>query len=526
MRTHIRLAALALAVAAVLAAGAVPPTASAQNLLSEFEDKTTAFTLDNGLTFVVVERPDAPVVSFHTYADVGSVNEPFGQTGIAHMFEHMAFKGTTTIGTKDIEKEMAALERQEEIYLELRREKAKGRQADSSRIADLEQQFKNAQEEAQSYIQDGEYENILERNGVSGLNAYTSADATGYIYSLPANKLELFFALEADRFKNPVLREFYTERDVVMEERRQRTESSPTGRLVEEFLTTAYKAHPYGNPTIGHMSDLQNLTRSEAKDFYAEHYTASNLTIGIAGDVDPEQVRAYAEEYFTILPEGDDPMPVTTEEPEQIGERRVVIREQTQPFTIVGYHRPSMYHENAPVYTILSDILSQGRTSRLYTALQETGQALQAQSISSFPGSKYESLFMVFGVPSRGVSPDSIEHAIYDELDKIKENGVTAEELERAKTRARANLIGQLDSNSGLARRFSRMEALTGDWRSVFERINEIEAITAEDVQRVAQETFTRSNRTVAMIKTTDEAQPQADASSSSSDASTADASQ
>ena len=497
----------------LLLALSASPVQAQQDLLGRFEEKVTTFTLDNGLDFVVVERHDAPVVSFATYTDVGSVNEPEGKTGIAHMFEHMAFKGTTTIGTKNIEKEMAALERMEDIYLKLRREKAKGGRADSARVAELQAQFKDAQNEAESYVKGGEFENILERNGVSGLNAYTSRDQTVYQYSLPANKLELFFALEADRFMNPVLREFYTERDVVMEERRGR-ESSPVGRLVEEFVTTAFKAHPYGNPTIGHMSDIQNLSRTDAKQFFDKYYSASNLTIGIAGDVNPDRVRELAQQYFARLPEGEDPMPVTTDEPEQLGERRVVVREQTQPALLVGYHRGSMFSENAPVYDVLADVLTGGRTSRLYERLVEQEKMLQVQAIPSFPGSKHESLFGIFGFPSRGVSADSVEHIVYDELEKIKENGITQEELERAKTRSRDQFIGQLDSNLGLAIQFAQKETLTGDWRNIFRELSEIEAVTAEDVRRVAKKTFKRSNRTVAMIKTqeTDDQQTTASA--------------
>ncbi len=480
---------------------AVPPAQAQQDLLSEFEKKVTTFTLDNGLDFVVIERHDAPVVSFATYADVGSVDEPEGKTGIAHMFEHMAFKGSTTIGTKNIEKEMDALRRQEEIYLKLRREQAKGPQADSSRIAKLEKQFEEAQEEAESHIKDGEFENILERNGVSDLNAYTSSDQTVYLYSLPANKLELFFALGSDRFTNPVLREFYTERDVVMEERRG-SESSPVGRLVEEFITTAFKAHPYGNPTIGHMSDIKNLSRTDAEQFFEKYYNASNLTIGISGDVDPDRVKELAEQYFSRLPEGERPLPITTEEPEQIGERRVVVREQSQPAVLIGYHRGNMHSENDPVYGVLEDVLTGGRTSRLHKRLVETEKALQVQAIPSFPGNKYESLFSIFTFPNRGVSPDSVEHIVYEELDKIANEGITQEELERAKTRARSDLIGELDSNLGLAIQFAQKKTLTGDWRNVFRELEELEAVTVEDVQRVAKEKFKRSNRTVAMIKT------------------------
>jgi predicted Zn-dependent peptidase len=249
-------AALAVATAALLVLGAPAAQAQRSDLLSEFEDKVTTFTLDNGLTFVVVERHDAPVASFVTYADVGSVDEPVGQTGIAHMFEHMAFKGTTTIGTENIERELELLEKQEEIAQKLRLERAEGAQADTARINELEAQLKKATERAKEPVVQNEFDRILSQAGMQGMNASTSADATRYFYSLPANKIELFFALESDRFKNPVLREFYTERDVVMEERRTRTESSPQGRLIEEMLAAAFKAHPYGQPTVGHMSDL------------------------------------------------------------------------------------------------------------------------------------------------------------------------------------------------------------------------------------------------------------------------------
>jgi len=505
-----------LLVAALLVGVGLAPVAHAQEggqaLLDQFEEKVTTFTLDNGLTFVVVERHDAPVVSFHTYADVGSINEPKGKTGVAHMFEHMAFKGTTSIGTKNIEEEMAALRRQERIYQQLRREQAKGPQADSARVQTLETQFEDATEQAESHIQGGEYESILEREGVTGMNAYTSPDGTGYMYNLPANKLELFFAMESDRFVNPVLREFYTERDVVMEERRG-SESRPQGRMFEAFLTTAFKAHPYGEPTIGYMSDLENLSRSDAQAFFERYYVAGNLTIGIAGDVEPDRVQALAEEYFGRLPEGDEPTPITTEEPEQMGERRVTIREQSQPMLVMGYHRGSMRSENAPVYRILSDVLTQGRTSRLYQSLVQTEKALAVQAIPSFPGNKYASLFSIFAYPNRDVSVDSLEHDIYAELDSVRQNGITQEELERAKTQARADLIGSLDSNSGLAQRLATMEALTGDWRTVFRRLDAIQAVTTADVKRVAQNTFQRDNRTVARIKSADSGgQPTADA--------------
>src|SRR5690606_32592879 len=337
--------------------------AAAQGLLETFEPSVTEFTLDNGLTFVVVERHEAPVVSFMTYADVGSVDEPKGQTGIAHMFEHMAFKGTTSVGTADLDAELAALEAEEAAYQRLRAARLGG--APPAEVERLEQAFVALRDSAKTLLEESAFERILERNGAVGLNAFTSADQTGYLYSLPSNKLELWFAMEADRFRHPVLREYYVERDVVMEERRMRTESNPIGRLFEEFVTTAFKAHPYGQPTVGHMSDLQSISRTEAEAFFDRYYAANNLTIAIVGDVDPAQVRQLAERYFGPPPRRPEPERIGTVEPPQLGERRVTLVEQAQPFVFVGYHRPGGYHEDDAAFQVLTDVLANGRTSRL-----------------------------------------------------------------------------------------------------------------------------------------------------------------
>ncbi len=484
----------------LIAAVGLVHSGKAESLLEQFEHKVTELTLENGLTFLVIERHEAPVVSFHTYADVGSANEPIGATGVAHMFEHMAFKGTTSIGTKDIEKEMAALKRQERIYKRLRRAQL-NRDTNPDKLDRLKKRFKKARKEAEKWSQAQEFERILKRAGVNGLNAYTSADATGYMYSLPANKVKLFFAMESDRFLNPVMREFYVERDVVMEERRQRVGSSPLGRLVEEWQAAAFIAHPYGQPTIGHMSDLKHLTRTQAREFFEAYYVPKNLTIAIAGDVDPDQIRKLAEKYFGRLPSQPPPLPIVTEEPKQRGERQVTLVESTQPYVLMGYHRPSIHSPDHATYLVLSDILSRGRTSRFYQNLVEKELALQANAFASFPGNKNPGLFGILGVPSKGVSPKKLEKAILDELDRLKTEAVSEQALERAKTRARSDLINGLDSNSGLAKQFSTFEALTGNWRNLFRQLDDIDAVDQDDVKRVAKETFKRSNRTVARIR-------------------------
>lgn len=487
------------AAAAGLALLLLAPAVRAQSLLDQFEPSVTEFTLDNGMTFVVVERRDAPVASFYTIADVGSVDEPVGQTGIAHMFEHMAFKGTTLIGTTDLDAELDALAEEEAAYLRLRDARERG--APQNEIDRLTEAFVTVRDTAKAFATDNEFDQIISRQGAVGLNASTSFDFTDYFYSLPSNRAELWFALEADRFLNPVLREFYQERDVVQEERRLRTESNPIGRLLEEFITTAFKAHPYGRPVVGHMADLQSISRTEAEAFYDTYYVPSNLTAVIVGDVDPAEMRAYAERYFGPIPRGEDPPPVRTVEPEQIGERRVTVVDDSQPLVLVGFQRPATSHPDDAAFTVLADILGRGRTSRLHEELVETGLTAAAQAAAAPFGGKYPTLFLTLAVPTPSADVVEVETTLLGVLDAVAQRGVTEEELDRAKTRARADLVGSLESNTGLARQLGIQQTLTGDWRSLFRQLDAISAVTAEDVQRVARETFRTNNRTVAVSR-------------------------
>jgi len=479
-----------------------PRLAQAQDL-AEFEKRMTEFTLNNGLKFLVLERPVAPVVSFHTYADAGSVDEVKGITGLAHLFEHMAFKGTKTIGTKNYAAEAKALQKCDELFAMIKAERRKGQQADKARVEELQKQFEQAQQEAQKYIVHDEYEEIFTQQGGAGFNAYTSNDATQYIVSLPSNKVELWMSLESDRFANPVLREFYKEKDVVMEERRL-MENSPGGRLGEEFDAIAYKAHPYGEPVIGHMSDLQTLTRPEAEVFFKNYYSPSNLTIAIVGDVDPKQIRTLAEKYFSGISSGPKPEPVETTEPPQRGERRVVVEDPSQPLLLAGFHRPEIGHSDNAVFETLAEIIGVGRTSRLYKSLVKE-KKIAASVYVSGGGDKYPGLFIFYVVPAKGRTNQECEQAVYAEIEKLKTEHVTKEELQKAKTRSRARLIRQLDSNPGLAAQLSFYHCLTGDWRNLFKQLDKIEKVTAEDIQRVAKEYFTSKNRTVGVIETTTE---------------------
>lgn len=478
--------------------------AQAQDLAA-FEKNVTEFTLDNGLNFIVVENHDAPVVTVLTYADVGSVDEVKGITGLAHVFEHMAFKGTTTIGAMDLEAEYAAMEKVDEIFDELRSERHKGHQADPERLASLEQAFEDAKKVARELGESSAMDEAIDRSGGTGLNATTSRDATRYFYSLPSNKLELFFSLESSRFLDPVLREFFIERDVVKEERRM-SESSPVGRLVEEMLSIAYKAHPYGEPTLGHMSDLDSMTRTEAMDFFKRYYGADNLTIIISGDADPAHVKELAHEYFDRLPAGPPIEPVETVEPPQQAERRVIMEDKSQPVLLMGYHKVDINHEDDVVFNVLSDILGNGRTSRLYKSLvKEQKSAIESYSFTDFPGSKYPNMMVFVSYPSKDHTAADNEKAIDEEVERIRNEEVTEEELSRAKVRARVNLIRQLDSNMGLALQMAYFHVLTGDWRNLFHSINAIDEVTAEDIKRVANQYLVPENRTVASIVTTED---------------------
>ncbi|MEE8348984.1 MAG: pitrilysin family protein [Acidobacteriota bacterium] len=469
--------------------------------LTDFEQKVHEFTLDNGLKFIVLERHEAPVVYFQTYADVGSVDEVKGITGMAHVFEHMAFKGSETVGSKDYEKEVEALAVVDEAFLDLKRARNQG--AGPERLTELEKRYLEAQESAGAYLVHDEFEEALIRAGGVGLNASTAPDATRYVVSLPSNKLELWMNLESERFLNPVLREFYKEKNVVMEERRLRTENSPRGRLFEEYLALAYKAHPYGEPVVGHMSDIQTMTRKEAEDFFKKYYGPSNLTMAVVGDVYVDEVHSLAQTYFGRIPGRPKPDRVETVEPPQLGERTIVMKAPAQPSVMFGYHKPSIHDPDEVVFDAISDILGVGRTSRLYRSLVVDKKiATRASGFHGFPGSKYPGLFTFSATPSRGHTNQECIEAIDLEIERLKTELVSDVELERAKTRSQAGLIRSLSSNRGLARLLTFYEVVTGDWRNLFKQLELLNRVTPQDIQRVARKYFINTGRTVAAIET------------------------
>ncbi len=471
--------------------------------LEDFEKKITEYTLKNGLKFIIMENHEAPVVSFQTYADVGSVDEIVGITGIAHIFEHMAFKGTKVIGTKDIDKELKAMAAEDEAFRQLILEKRKGLKTDKEKLKKLEDAFQKAKNEARKYVKSNEFDEIVERAGCVGLNAGTSFDATRYLYSFPSNKVELWAYMESSRFKDPVLREFYTEKDVVAEERRMAVDNQPIGMLLEEFLALAYKAHPYGIHVIGHMADIQTITRQEALDFYKKYYHAKNMVIAIVGDVYPEELISILEEYYNDMPSKPKPEPVETVEPPQRGLRSTTIKHPSQPFIIMGYHKPDIHHPDQEVFEAITSIMGVGRTSRLYKKLVvEKKIALASAAITGLPGNKYPGLFIFIAVPTQGHTNEECKKAMDEEIEKLKTELVIDAELQRFKTRAKAGLIRSMSSNTGMAGELAFFEVVTGDWRNLFKQLEAIEKVTKEDIMRVAKEYFKETNCAIATIET------------------------
>lgn len=484
----------------IFPAQAVSDPAKIQPYLEQVKNRITEYELDNGMKFIILPEKEAPVISFVTYADVGGANEEKGKTGTAHFLEHLAFKGTSDIGTTNYEKEKEVIEQLDQVYRQLQTAEEKGKQQN---VKQLQEKFSKLQEKASQYVVQNEYGKIVQTEGGVGLNAATSADYTVYFYSFPANKLELWMSLESERFLDPVFREFYKEQQVILEERRLRTENSPVGKMVEEFLGTAFTEHPYQRPVIGYEEDIRNLTRSDIRGFFETYYVPQELTMAIVGDVDPEQVKDLAEVYFGRFPREEKPPQVTAVEPPQAETREVNLKLNSEPWYFEGYHRPAITDDDHVVYEVIANLLSNGRTSRLYQSLVQDKQvALSAKGLSSFPGDKFPNLVLFYALTAPNHSLEEVSEALTLEIEKLKTEPVSSQELERVKTQMQASLLRSLDSNQGMARRLAEYDAKTGSWENLFTELEAIAAVTPDDIQRVAKQTFTEDNRTIGRIQT------------------------
>jgi predicted Zn-dependent peptidase len=468
-------------------------------------------TLSNGMKVLLVERHDEPTVSGGWVAHVGSSNERPGMTGIAHLFEHMMFKGTTTIGTKDYKKDLEIITEQEQVRDEMRQEEAKMRAAyrrgditdllspdqKTPRWKELKKRFDELIAAQREILVKNEFDRVYSGQGGSGMNAFTSEDMTCFFITVPANKLELWMWMESERIFHPVFREFYAERDVVFEERRMRTDSTPLGKFQEEFNAMFWEAHPYHWPVIGWPSDIEAISKAQADAFYATYYAPQNLTAILVGDFNPADAERLAEKYLGRIPRGKADAPdVVTVEVKQEAEKRMNAEAETNPQVDILWHTVPFEHRDAYPLELLAQILST-RTGRLYKGLVLGSQAA-TEVYASQDSRKWAGLFNAGAEVKEGHTLPEVEQGLYAEIDKLKTQEVPAAELQKVKNNFAAAEYRRLSANYPILMQVMINEGL-GDWRDVNDAGPKYQAVTAADIQRVATEYFTPQNRCVGL---------------------------
>jgi predicted Zn-dependent peptidase len=467
--------------------------------------------LSNGMKLLLIPRHLSPTVAGGWVAHVGSVNERPGMTGISHLFEHMMFKGSHAIGTRDYAKDERLIDEQERIQDQIREELSRMRaaqrrgdledmtkpEARTERYKQLEVRFDSLVVEQRANMIKNEFDLVLSKNGATGMNAFTSEDMTFYFETVPANKLELWFWMESDRLKNRVFREFYSERDVVYEERRRSYESTPLGKFQISFDAVFWDASPYLWPVIGWPSDVAAISKAQADEYYSLYYAPQNLTAMLVGDFDPAQALALAEKYLGAIPAGKRPAPeMITTETRQLAEKRFYGEAETNPAVNMRWHAPALVHKDEPALEVLAGVLS-GNTGRLNRSIV-LDQKLATSASANNEGRKYEGVFEIRAEAKEGHTPEELEKAVDKELDKLKKEPVPADELQSVKNRYLASAYRQLTSNFSVLIRYGIADG-TADWRMADKIADAVQAITAADVQRVANQYFTKENRAVAI---------------------------
>jgi predicted Zn-dependent peptidase len=469
-----------------------------------------SFELANGMRFLMVRRPELTTVSAGWVAHVGSSNERPGITGLSHFFEHMMFKGTRTIGTTDISRDLQILDQQETIQDQMRaiyrnqRERYRLGEIDDPydpaarppELVELQKKFDALTEEQRKLMVKEEFDKIYTGLGASGMNAFTNEDETVYFITVPANKLELWFWMESDRLLSPVFREFYSERDVVHEERRLRTESTPTGKFDELFDAMFWESHPYTWPVVGWPSDLRSYSMAQAKDYFATYYAPNNVTAALVGNFDPAEARTLAERYFGRLKPSPPPPDVVTQEMEPLAEKRMVATCDCQPQVELRYHTVPFRHRDSYAIELLAGILN-GRSGRLYHSLV-LDRGIASDAGASQDSRKLEGLFVLSAEAKGDATPENLETALLEEIRKVQEEPITDRELEKVKNQVTASSYRRLASGFYLLIQLLVYDGL-GDWRYINEWADRTLAVTSDDVKRVARKYFEPETRTVGL---------------------------
>ena len=486
---------------------AAPPTPEPQE--TGFKLPVEELILDNGLRVLIVERHDVPRVFCSLWWRVGSVNERTGVTGLSHFFEHMMFMGTDVIGTRDAKKDAELNAKIEAVMgrireVKLARLEAKRRGQEPS--ADDEERFKALSKEYEGYVEEQKkiiipehLSKIFQANGGTGLNATTSFDRTNYFVELPANKVELFCWLESDRFLKPVFRSFYPERDVVKEERRMRTDSTPTGLVQESFWATFWEAHPYRWPVIGWMSDIDQYQLADAQTYYDTHYSPQNCTAIFVGDVNAAEIKVLAKRYFGRLkrfPGERDA--IVTQEPEQLAEHRMEAEADAKDDITIQWHGPAAVHKDSPALDLLMSAFA-GRSGRLYRPLVEE-KKLALETESYFWSLRYGGVLHLGVQPREGVDPVQVEKAIHAIVEDVRQNGITERELEKTRNQQLADLVRGLKTNNGIAQQLGYFETV-GTYQDFFAYAKALESVTAADIKRCAEQYLKPTGRNVLVVR-------------------------
>ena len=477
--------------------GSTGPEPGISQVLTGSQLPVVEHELANGMRWLVLPRTSSPTVSIIVHFRVGAVNEVRGQTGIAHLLEHLLFKGTETLGTQDPAAErllFAVMDVLQDSILAL---EARGL---TTGVPVLRARIDSLETVAGRLVSPNEFERVLTTNGARGLNATTDWESTTYFVEMPANRAELWFLLESDQMANPVFREFYAERDIVAEERRLRVETNPGGLLFEAHMAAAFTVHPYGQPVVGYMSDIQRLRRPDVEAYFRRYYGPRNAVVAVVGDIDADQILAWADEYFGDLPAGETTEPVLTSEPDQRGERRVEVAFDAEPQVRIGWRVVETTHADAPALTVLSWLLTGGRTSRLHRRLVLQDRVATVITSSMGPGNLFPAIFTIDATPRFPSTTDDIETAVYAELDSLRRTPPSERELQRIQNQLEAGGIRRLTSNLGLAFQLASSASAFGDWRTTFGFNDRLASVEAEDVRRVAERYFTREHRTVATL--------------------------